>query len=270
MDFLLKAISQHGYLLVFLIALAEACGFPVPAALILVAAGAAAAARILSPFLAVLSALLAMILGDLLLFFAGRYSGWALLGLLCRLSLNPETCILRSAESFYRRGRLTLVFSKFVPGLNTMAPPLAGSMKMKLPQFLQLDLLGASLYISAYGALGYVSRDVVATLTHRVESVSHIVTGLILTVVAVFLGYRFFHYGRYRISGAVPRIAVEELARRLAAGEKEGVVVVDVRSHGYYDPGAARIAGSIRVEPNRLAQELNQLPRDKDIYVYCT
>jgi membrane protein DedA with SNARE-associated domain len=270
MDYLVKAISQHGYLLVFLIALAEACGFPVPAALILVAAGAAAAAHILSPFLAMVSALVATILGDLLLFFAGRYSGWALLGVLCRLSLNPETCILRSAESFYRRGRLTLVFSKFVPGLNTMAPPLAGSMKMKLPQFLQLDLLGASLYIFAYGAFGYVSRDLVATIAHRVESVSHIVTGLIVVVVTVFLSYRVFQYGRYRVSGSVPRIAVEELGRKLASDEKEEVVVVDVRSHGYYDRGAARIAGSIRVEPNRLAEELNQLPRDKDIYLYCT
>ena len=270
MDYLLKASSQHGYLLVFLIALAEACGLPVPAALILVAAGAAAAARILSPFWAIISALMAMILGDLLLFFAGRYSGWALLGVLCRLSLNPETCILRSAESFYRRGRLTLVFSKFIPGLNTMAPPLAGSMKMKLSQFLQLDLLGASLYILAYGALGYVSRDLVATMTHRVEGVSHIVSGLIVVVVAVFIVYRVFQYGRYRVSGSVPRIAVAELARKLGSGEKEEMVVVDVRSHGYYDPGAARIAGSIRVEPNRLAEELNQLPRDKDIYLYCT
>lgn len=270
MDYLFRAISQHGYVLVFLIVLAEACGFPVPAALMLLAAGAAAAAGILSPFLAALSGLMAMIIGDLLLYFAGRYTGWALLGLLCRMSLNPETCILRSAESFYRRGRLTVVFSKFVPGLNTMAPPLAGSMKMKLPQFLQLDLLGASLYILAYGSLGYLFRDLVERVSHGVENISHIVTGLVVAAIAVFIVYRVFQYGHYRISGAVPRIAVEELARRLSSGEKDEVVVVDVRSHGYYDAGAARIAGSIRVEPNRLSEELEQLPRDKDIYLYCT
>jgi rhodanese-related sulfurtransferase len=45
---------------------------------------------------------------------------------------------------------------------------------------------------------------------------------------------------------------------------------VDVRSHGYYDAGAARIKGSIRLEPNNLTEELKTLPKDKDIYVYCT
>lgn len=270
MDYLLRTIAQHGYLLVFLIVLAEACGFPVPAALILVAAGAAAAAHILSPFLALISGLAAMMLGDLVLFFVGRHTGWALLAVLCRLSLNPETCILRSAESFYKRGRLTLVFSKFIPGLNTMAPPLAGSMKMKVQQFLQLDLLGAGLYIFAYGALGYLFRDLVAKVSHGVQNVSHIVTGLMLAVIAIFLLYHFVQYARYTASGAVPRVAVEELGRKLASNEKDEIVVVDVRSHGYYDAGAARIAGSIRVEPNRLREELKELPRDKDIYIYCT
>ncbi|MBV9181974.1 MAG: VTT domain-containing protein [Acidobacteria bacterium] len=270
MNYPAQAIAQHGYILVFLIVLAEACGFPVPAALILVAAGAAAAAHILNPLLAVLSGLAAMMLGDSLLFFVGRHTGWALLGVLCRLSLNPETCILRSAESFYKRGRLTLVFSKFVPGLNTMAPPLAGTMKMKFPQFLQLDFLGASLYILAYGSVGYLFRDLLAKIGHGVENASHIVTGLVLAVIVVFLLYHIVQYARYTASGTVPRIAVEELARKLASSEKDSLILVDVRSHGYYDAGAARIAGSIRVEPNRLPKELENLPKDKDIYVYCT
>lgn len=77
-------------------------------------------------------------------------------------------------------------------------------------------------------------------------------------------------YRRYKIADVVPRAAVEELARRMADGEKNDVIVVDVRSHGYYDSGAARIAGSIRLEPNRLSEELKTLPKDKDIYVYCT
>jgi rhodanese-related sulfurtransferase len=74
-------------------------------------------------------------------------------------------------------------------------------------------------------------------------------------------------FRRHRITGVVPRIEVAELATRLLAND---VVVVDVRSHGYYDSGAARIAGSIRLEPNQLSEELKTLPKDKDIYVYCT
>src|SRR5260370_40729397 len=109
---------------------------PVPAALALIAGGAAAAAHFLNPALVLTVAICAMMLGDTLLFVLGRYTGWALLGFLCRLSLNPETCILRSAESFYKRGRVALIFAQFVPGANTMCPPLPGSMKMKPAHFL--------------------------------------------------------------------------------------------------------------------------------------
>src|SRR5215469_6581496 len=164
MNNLLGTVSEHGYAFLFLIVLAEACGLPVPAALALIAGGAAASAHILSLPTAIAVALAGMIVGYLLLFFLGRYTGWGLLAILCRLSLNPETCILHSAESFYRYGRVTLLFSKFVPGVNTMAPPLAGSMKMRPTQFLRLDFLGASFYTLTYMGVGYVFRDLVARI----------------------------------------------------------------------------------------------------------
>jgi membrane protein DedA with SNARE-associated domain len=269
MNTLLSAISHHGYLLVFLIVFAEAAGLPVPAALALIAGGAAAAAHILNPALVLALALGAMMLGDTLLFVLGRYTGWALLGFLCRLSLNPETCILRSAESFYKHGRLTLVFAKFIPGINTMAAPLAGSMKMKPVQFLRLDFAGAFLYVLAYGGLGYVFRDFVVKITQGLQIAGHAVAAVVLVALVVFAVYRIVQFRRHRITGVVPRIDVEHLAKLLLTAERD-VVLVDVRSHGYYDPGAARIAGSIRLEPNQLSEELKTLPKDKDIYVYCT
>ncbi len=264
---LLAAIAHHGYLLVFLIVFAEAAGLPAPAALSLIAAGAAAATHFLNPFAALATAIIAMMLGDLLLFILGRYTGWTLLGFLCRLSLNPETCILRSAETFYKRGRLALIFAKFIPGLNSMAPPLAGSMKMKTAQFLRLDFLGTALYVLAYAALGFVFHNFVAKIIHGLQSAGHAFAELILVAIIAFIVYRIIEFRRHRITGIVPRIEVSELAKRLLAHD---VVVIDVRSHGYYDPGAARIAGSIRIEPNHLNEELKTLPRDKDIYVYCT
>ena len=129
-------IAHHGYALIFAVVAAEAVGLPVPAALALVAGGAAIAAHVLSAPKLIILALVGMMLGDSLLFILGRYMGWALLGFLCRVSANPESCILRSAESFYKRGKLTLLIAKFIPGVNTMAPPLAGSMKMRPLQFL--------------------------------------------------------------------------------------------------------------------------------------
>lgn len=270
MNNILAAVSHHGYVLVFLVVFAEAAGLPAPAALALVAAGAASAAHVLSAPVAFGTALVAMMLGDFLLFILGRYTGWALLGFICSLSLNPETCILRSAESFYKRGRVTLLFAKFIPGVNTMAPPLAGSMKMKPAQFLQLDLVGGCLYILAYGGLGYLFRDFVAKITQGLQSAGRTVAEVILVALAVYLVYRIVQYRRHKLTGMVPRIDVQELAKRIASAEQKDIILADVRSHGYYDAGAARIAGSIRLEPNQLADELKLLPKDKDIYLYCT
>src|SRR3984885_9318108 len=141
MNDLVSIMAREGYALTFGLLFAEALGLPFPAAIALVAAGAGVASHTLSGPAILVAAMIALLIGDSAQFWLGRYSGWALLGFLCRLSMNPETCILRSAESFYKRGKLTLVFAKFVPGLNTMAAPLAGSMKMHFGQFLQLDFV---------------------------------------------------------------------------------------------------------------------------------
>lgn len=270
MNNLLQAISQHGYLLLFLVVFAEAAGLPAPAALALIAAGAAAASHLISAPTALAVAIFAMLLGDALLFVLGRYTGWALLAFLCRVSMNPETCILRSAESFYKRGKLTLIFAKFIPGINTMAPPLAGSMNMKTTQFLRFDAAGTCLYVLAYGAVGFLARDFVARITRGLQSASHIFAEVVLAALVVFVIYRAFQYHRHTLSDVVPRVSVEEIAKRIANDQKNDVILVDVRSHGYYDSSSSRIAGSIRLEPNRMQGELNSLPKDKDIYVYCT
>jgi membrane protein DedA with SNARE-associated domain len=143
-------MARHGYALTFGLLLAEAVGLPFPAALALVAAGAAVAAHGLWGPYVLVAAISALLLGDTVQFWLGRYMGWALLGFLCRVSINPETCILRSAESFYKRGKITVVIAKFIPGVNTMAAPLAGSMKMRFWQFLRLDLAGAVGYSLTY------------------------------------------------------------------------------------------------------------------------
>ncbi|MBV8051084.1 MAG: VTT domain-containing protein [Acidobacteriaceae bacterium] len=262
-------IAHHGYLLVFGIVLAESLGLPLPASLALVGAGAAVAARILRAPIVLSLAFSGLLMGDLVLFFLGRYTGWALLGALCRLSINPETCILRSAESFYKRGKMTVMIAKFIPGLNTMSAPLAGSMKMRFGQFLRLDSVGALAYVLAYSALGYVFRDFLAKITQSFQTAGHILTETLIIAAVIYLAYRIWLYGKYKLLDVVPRVQVQELARKLQS-EDSKVLLVDVRSHGYYDAGAERIKGSIRLEPNNLAEELKSWSTDKDIYLYCT
>jgi membrane protein DedA with SNARE-associated domain len=266
----LFSMVRHGYALTFFLLLAEAIGLPFPAAIALVAAGAAVAAHTLWGPYVVLAAITALLLGDTVQFWLGRYMGWLLLGFLCRVSINPETCILRSAESFYKRGKLTLIIAKFIPGVNTMAAPLAGSMKMRFWQFVRLDFLGASVYSLTYLAVGYLSRDFLAAILRGFHAAGRAMEGVVIAALLVYAGYRIVQYRRHGMYRIVPRIQVQELAARLASADADRVQIVDVRSHGYYDSGTERIKNSIRIEPNNLEEELKHLAKDKDIYLYCT
>jgi len=267
---LLSQLGRHGYALVFGILLAEALGFPFPAAIALVAAGAGIASHTLSGIWVLAAALIALTIGDTWQFWLGLYTGWALLAFLCRVSMNPETCMLRSAESFYKRGKTTLLFSKFIPGINTMAAPLAGSMKMPFGQFLRLDFAGSLLYALTYLLVGYIFRDFLAAILNGFQTAGRAMEVLLVAAVIAYIGYRVMKFMEYRSYDIVPRVQVEELAARIAAGESDKIQIVDVRSHGYYDAGAERIYGSIRIEPNNLDEEIKNLPKDKDIYLYCT
>ena len=270
MNDLLPLISRHGYILLAAVCLAEAVGLPLPAALAILTAGAVAAYGKLHLYSVFGVSFLAILSGDLLLYFTGRVSGWALLGFLCRLSANPETCILRSAEYFYRRGKQTLLFAKFIPGINAMSPPLAGSMKMRLEDFLQFDALGVAFYVGAYAVGGYVFSDALRAITRGVRSAGSAAEMVLGVGLAAYIVYRVWIYRKFRLLDGVPRVPVEELARRLASEESHIVMVADVRSHGYYDADSERIAGSIRLEPNNLEEEIKNLPHDREIYLYCT
>jgi membrane protein DedA with SNARE-associated domain len=263
-------ISHHGYFLLALVCLAEAVGLPVPAALAILTAGAVTAFGDLHLYLVIGIGVLAMMAGDVILYFMGRVSGWALLGFLCRLSANPETCILRSAEYFYRRGKQTLLFAKFIPGINTMSPPLAGSMKMQLGDFLQFDALGAIFYVGAYAVAGYLFSDALRAITRGLRSAGFAAEVIFGIGLAAYAFYRIWLYRKYRLLDVIPRIQAEELAQRLASGAAEKMLIADVRSHGYYDADSERIAGSIRIEPNNLVEEIKNLPKDQEIYLYCT
>lgn len=270
MDHLILLIANHGYLVIFLFVFAEALGFPLPASLALIAGGAAVASGILHPAVAFVTAITALLLGDSLFYFLGRFTGWGLLGFLCKVSMNPETCILRSAEMFYKRGKSTIVIAKFVPGINAMAAPLAGSMKMRLGQFLSLDVAGASLYTIVFGAWGYLFKDFVAAIARSVRAAAHMTSLGALFIFMAYVSYRVWIYRKGRIYNAVPRVQVAELVLKLNAEDGGNILLVDVRSKGYYDRNASRIKGSMRIEPNHLSEEIKKLPKDREIYLYCT
>ncbi len=257
-------IARHGAAFLFGFCFLEAAGVPIPAALALLLGGAAVGQGTLPAGSAWLAGFAGLLAGDLLLFFLGRHTGWWLLGLLCRVTANPDACIFTSAHAFRKRGRATLVLSKFVPGLSAMAAPLAGSMNMRAAQFLALDGTGAALYVTAYGLLGYLCKDIIATVIGYFQAAGRVVETLLVGAVAGYLVWRGYLSWKTRELRAVPV---------LRPGDLKGLdeaQVLDVRSHGYYSSSARRIKGAARLEPNRLPEAMESLPTGKKLLLYCT
>jgi membrane protein DedA with SNARE-associated domain len=266
MESWISGLALHGYSILFAAVFLESVGLPLPAALALLIAGGASARGSLQGSYALGGALLAMVAGDMLMFVLGRYTGWWLLGVLCRISLNPESCILRSADSFYRRGRALLVVAKFIPGINTMAPPLAGCMNMALLQFLGLDLAGAALYTGSYFGVGFLFSDALGAITRSYQTFGRVAGWVVLLLIAAYVAFQIWLWIRVRALRTVPFAIPFEAAQQMAAGS----FVYDVRSHGYFDAKAIRITGSRRLDPNALNRSSEEFPVGQRIYVYCT
>jgi membrane protein DedA with SNARE-associated domain/rhodanese-related sulfurtransferase len=271
---IVDVIAHHGYAVVSIVLFLAALGLPLPCSATLLTAGALAHHNLQLSVLLPL-AWASAVTGDTLLYLGGRFTGWWLLAGLCRLSVNPEGCIFSSAEYFYRRGAKTLLFAKWIPGLAGMASPLAGSLNMSFPRFFRLDALGDLGFVTVWLVAGYVFSGFIHQIIDWVQGIGHavlfvaavLVLGYIISVVVFSIKARKYE--------RIDRISVENLQERLQAASPDKLVIIaDVRSHGYYDPGMQRIKNSIRVEPTRLKEELIALREfmapECEIYLYCS
>jgi len=272
---LIGFINHHGYQVCASVLFLAAIGLPLPASTALLMAGAAAHAGGLNPWAALALAWAGAVAGDTLLFLGGRYTGWWLLALLCRASVNPEACIFSSAGYFYRRGPRTLLFAKFIPGLGAMAAPIAGSLHMRAGRFIRMDALGALAYCTVWLGAGFIFSRSIEQIVAGIARVGHAVLLVLLLGVLVYglvlLGFAL----RSRRYKEIEKISAASLHQRLQATTPDKLVVIaDVRSHGYYDPGMLRIKNSIRVEPHKLKEELVALREfmapECEIYLYCS
>lgn len=272
---LMAAVEHHGYTATAAVLFLSCCGLPLPISVVLLVAGATAHGGGLRLELVILCAATAALAGDTLMFLGGRLTGWWLLTGLCRISMNPETCIFGSANSFYRRGPRTLLFAKFVPGLATVAAPLSGSLNMPPLRFLLLDGSGVLMYSCAWATAGFVFAPFLRDILGWLGRVGHVTAATISIVVLLYVLWLVASYLRDTRFSAVERVSAGDLHASLQQNVGDRVVVIaDVRSHGYYDSGMQRIKNSIRVEPNRLKEELAALREfmapECDIYLYCS
>lgn len=263
-----EAAQTHGYLLLFAFVFAEQIGLPLPALPVLLAVGAFAGQGELSFTGALGAAVAASVLSDLCWYELGRHRGRSILNLLCRISLEPDSCVRNTEETFARRGASTLLYAKFVPGLNTAAPPLAGLFRLPLPRFLAWTTAGAAAWAGLLLGVGWVFSDQLEEVIEWAQRAGGAAVGLALGLLALYLLVKYLQRRRFLAELRIARITPEELQRRIAGGEE--VVVVDLRHALETEVDPATLPGALRLTPEEIEARHGEIPRDREIVLYCT
>lgn len=261
-------VVRHGEVVIFLYVFADQLGIPVPAVPGLLAIGALAAVGKVNVPLALVSAVAASLLADVIWYGLGRRRGSQVLRLLCRISLEPDSCVRRTEDVFLRYGVRSLIVAKFVPGLSTVAPPLAGMIGVGLPRFVAYSVLAALLWTGTWGGLGYFAGEALQRVTDQSEHVGRILLASVAAGLVVYLLVKWTQRQRFLRSLRAARISQEALKEHLESGEP--IVIVDLRSD--LDARAVPwiIPGSLRMAPEELEGRHREIPRDRDIVLYCS
>jgi membrane protein DedA with SNARE-associated domain/rhodanese-related sulfurtransferase len=261
-------ISQHGLAVVFVNVLLTQLGVPLPAAPTLIVAGALAANGQLSAPAAFGLAFLATSIGDTAWYVGGRYYGRSTLRILCRISLSPDSCVRQTELRFGQWGGLTLVVAKFVPGLSTIAPPLAGAMRNPWPRFLLPNSVGIALWILAPMAAGWIFHEQVDRVLSRMENLGNIALTLLLVLLAAYIALKWWERRRFYKMLRMARISAEELRKLMDSGRRP--IVVDVRSRAARESDQRFIPGALALEIEAMEKAIADFPDDEDIIFYCT
>jgi membrane protein DedA with SNARE-associated domain/rhodanese-related sulfurtransferase len=268
MQEIVRLITQHGLALVFANVLLEQIGLPLPAIPTLVIAGALAADGKLSAPALFGVAFIGCVIGDTLWYVAGRLYGRRVMRLLCRISLSPDSCVRQTEYQFGRWGGLTLVLAKFIPGLSTIAPPLAGATRLAWAPFLLWNGLGIAVWAGAAIGAGMLLHAQIAELIVRLEDLGVLAIELIGALLAGYVALKWWERRRFYKMLRIARITVGDLRRLMDGGARP--VVVDVRSPSGRELDPRFIPGALEMDMAEVDRRLDQLPADREIIFYCT
>jgi membrane protein DedA with SNARE-associated domain/rhodanese-related sulfurtransferase len=261
-------LVQHGAPILFGAVFVEQIGFPLPALPWLLAAGALAAGGGINYFSALAVSTVACLVADTIWFNLGRRRGAQVLGWLCRISLEPDSCVRRTQNLFTRYGWRGILVAKFVPGLSTVAPPLAGMSRFGAAKFLFVDTAGSLLYGGVFLCLGFFFSSQI----QKIEAAAAGVGGNALLVLgialAAYIGFKFWQRHRLLNELRMARITVEELRKML--GAPENVVILDLRSIEELQHDPAIIQGAIHLTLDDINGGRFQIPHDREIVLYCS
>lgn len=262
----LDFVERHGNVLLFLWVFAEQSAIPLPSVPLLLATGALIHAGRLHVLPALLSCIVAALMADTIWFQLGRHYGRRVLRLVCRLSLEPDSCVRLTENALQKYGMNSLLVAKFIPGLNSVAAPLAGYAKSRYLHFAAFDAAGALIWSTAYLATGYVFSEQLESVVGLTASLGANLLLLLIALFAAWIGWKFWQRRRFLRRLAVARITPMELQQQLVAGQE--MFIVDLRS------GIAKestlIPGAVRISPDELAARSQEIPRDREIILYCS
>ncbi|MGH7313616.1 MAG: VTT domain-containing protein [Candidatus Rokuibacteriota bacterium] len=264
LDFLVR----HGELILFVYVFADQVGVPLPAVPVLLAAGALAATGQLSFPVAMVLALVASLAADLIWYTVGRLRGAAVLRTLCKISLEPDSCVRRTENVFLRYGVRSLVVAKFVPGLSTVAPPLAGIVGVGLLRFSLYSSAAALLWAGAWMALGLAVGDALEQAAARTAHGATLGGAALGAVVAGYVVFKWVERRRFLRALRTARISADALKRLLDAGQQP--LIIDLRTPLDVTALPVAIPGAVRVAAEELEDRGRDLPRDREIVVYCS
>ena len=265
---LISFLLRHGYAIFFVAVFLEQFGVPVPSAPILLAAGALAAHGHLSFFAILVLGVVASLIGDLVWYQLGRSRGHKVLKLLCRLSLEPDSCVRRTENLFARYGERALLLAKFIPGFGVAIPPMAGHLGMSLIRFMVLDAVGALLWICVFSGAGFIFSEQIEEIALMLARLGNGAVILATAGLAGYLVWKYVQRRRYLRKLRVARISPDELMRQLAAGAD--LVIIDLRHELELGTDEVRLPGAVNMIPEEVARRHQEIPRDRDIVLYCT
>ena len=205
---------------------------------------------------------------DSIWYILGRTKGIHILQFLCKISLEPDSCVRRTEGIFSKQGARSLLIAKFIPGLSTVAPPLAGIFHMRARKFLLFDGLGALVWgLSILGA-GYVFSEQIEKIAERAATMGGWLAVLIIAALAGYIIWKFLARQKFLRDLRIARITAEELKTKIDA--REELVIVDLRHSMDFEADPETIPGAFRIDAKELEEKSDLLPPDREVILYCT
>jgi membrane protein DedA with SNARE-associated domain/rhodanese-related sulfurtransferase len=266
MNFLVMMIQEYGVGFVFVNVLLLQAGVPVPAYPALMVAGAYAAMGGRPLWQLVVVGIAAALVADTGWYLAGRKFGLRILGVLCRVSLSPDSCVRQTESIFQRFGATSMLFAKFVPGFASVATALAGAMRLRYAIFVLFDAIGAGLWVGLGVSIGYVFRDAIADVMATLSSLGHYGLILIVAGFAVWVAVKWWRRRVFVKQLRMDRVSVDEL--RALMDESKVNAIVDVRTP-LMQAATGRIPGARSIDMQKITQGFEGVPIDGEVVVYC-